>query len=470
MNSKLSRNVLLNTSYQLLSMLVPLVTTPYVSRILGAEGIGVYSYSYSIVALLACACTLGADNHGNRMIAEVSDNIEERSKIFFSVWAAQACASVLMLAAYAVMLSFNHDYFLILLIQGIHLVAALANVNWYFYGCQRFDIMVGRNIIVRILTVTAIFILIKRREDVWLYVLILALGNLISCLSVWPFMLRKIKFIRICAKDILTQLRPMLILFIPIFASTFYQKIGKIMVTALSSVKEAGYFESVDKIGGLFVAIIASVSVVMIPHISQLLVSGKKNESVSTISKTLNFMLFLSTGIFFILIAISRDFAPIFFGPEFEACGILMMYFAPIIVIKIFSNFLSSSYLIPYKKDSLYTISMSIGMVLNVFLNAILISRIGALGAVISAVISEIVIAAIQMHSIRKELPIKKYMRTEMFFMLSGGFSISAIFLAQNKLPNGLFGIVVKSVILMAIYTFICAMGSFIRKKHVVGT
>ena len=155
---QVNKNFIYNIIYQIFIYIIPLVSVPYVSRTLGVNNIGIYSYTYSIVYYFMLAAMLGINNYGARTIAKCKDNIKERSYAFWSIHVLQAILSLIMLILYiSGVLIFGDNYKTILLIQSIYLVSVFFDINWFFFGIEKFKITISRNIIIKLISLILIF-------------------------------------------------------------------------------------------------------------------------------------------------------------------------------------------------------------------------------------------------------------------------------------------------------------------------
>ena len=217
MNNNVKKNFVYNIIYQVLVLIIPIITAPYLSRIIGKYGIGVYSYTHSIVNYFMLITLLGVNNYGNRTIAKVRDDKEKLSKTFWSIYLFQLLIGCIMLIIYFVyVFAFVDKYKNIALIQSIFIISAMLDINWLFFGLEEFKKTITRNSFIKVGNVILIFCLIKTKNDVWKYTLIMSGMTFLSQLILWGFARTKIKFTKIKWKDIIKHVKPNLILFIPV--------------------------------------------------------------------------------------------------------------------------------------------------------------------------------------------------------------------------------------------------------------
>jgi O-antigen/teichoic acid export membrane protein len=169
------KNFIYNFIYQILILILPLITVPYVSRVLGADGVGTYSYTYSIAYYFMIIAMLGLNNYGNRRIAKVRDNKEDLSKEFWSIYKLQLITSSIMIILYFLYVSlFATKYKLIAFIQILYVASSMLDINWFFFGIEKFKLTITRNTIIKVFSLILIFIFVKNENDLWKYTTILS--------------------------------------------------------------------------------------------------------------------------------------------------------------------------------------------------------------------------------------------------------------------------------------------------------
>lgn len=244
-----NKNFLYNIIYQVFIFIIPLITTPYVSRILGVNNVGIYSYTYSIVYYFMLASMLGINNYGAREIAKASNNKNKLSKTFFSIYFLQLICCGIMAILYIIVSSlYQYDHKEIMFIQFIYLISCIFDINWFFFGLEKFKITISRNVIIKMLSLILIFTLVNSRSELWLYTLIMSGSTLISQIYLWIYVKKEIHFYKPTFKEIFKHLPECLILFIPIISYSIYRVMDKTLIGAISNTVQLGNFESAEKI------------------------------------------------------------------------------------------------------------------------------------------------------------------------------------------------------------------------------
>lgn len=434
------KNVMYNTIYQLLILFIPLITAPYLSRVVGASGVGTYSYTYSIVYYFMMFTLLGLNNYGNRTIAKVRDNKKELSKTFWSIYIFQFLMGILMILIYALyIMLFNNSFKTIAIIQGMFIFSAMFDINWFFFGLEEFKKTIVRNTIVKISILVLIFVFVKNYNDLWKYTLIMSSMTLLGQLIIWPYLKNRINIVKVSFKDIKKHIKPNFILFIPVIAISLYKIMDKIMVGALSNVTEVGFYENAEKITNIPLTLITALGTVMLPRISNLVAKGDYKQTKKYIDKSMSYVMFMSLAMCMGLIGVGYNFATMFFGTEFQKTGILIMLLAITLPFLSFANVLRTQYLIPKEEDGIYIKSVFSAAIVNLIMNFIFIPKYGSIGACFGTITAEFAVMFYQAYAVRKELPIKEYVTKSIPFFFKAIIMLLIIYPFNMIEMNGLF-------------------------------
>lgn len=450
--NSVGRNYIYNLIYQIFVMIMPLITTPYISRVIGATGVGVYSYTISITAYFVMLGTLGITIYGQREIAYVQDDKSKRSKLFFELLTIRVIATIISTVSFYLFFCNFNEYSLYFKILIFEIIASAFDISWFYQGMEDFKKVVIRNILVKIILMISIFIFVKNQNDVWIYILIYTLSVFIGNITLWINLKNHICFSR--DLQLKKHIIPMILLFIPQVAVQIYTVLDKTMLGyILSDISIVGYYEQAQKIVKLSLAIITTLGVVMIPRIANIFSKGDKKELINNLNKSFNFVWFLGLPIIFGLLSISHEFVPIFYGPGFDEVEKLINVFAPIVLIIGFANVIGVQYLIPTKKQNIYTFSVICGAVINVIMNFILIPKFGAMGASIASIFAEIIGLSIQIYNVRKIFDFKKIIKMSVKYLIASIMMYGMCLLLKQFIDNQLISLIVQMV--CGLFTYI---------------
>lgn len=467
--SKLKMNFIYQSAYELLIILLPLVTSPYISRVLGAEKIGIYSYTYSIANYFVLFAMLGIKNYGNRMVAKSRDNRDDLNKTFSSIFCLHALISVFVIFAYIFYALFIvKENRLYVFIQGTYVLGALFDINWFYFGIEKFKLTVTRNTIIKILTVVLIFTFVKSKNDLWIYVTIMALGSFISQSVVWFFLRKYVSFVKPTWKEVKIHLKPMSVLFIPAIAVSLYKVMDKIMLGSLATKTQVGFYENSEKIINIPMTIITAFGTVMLPRMSNMIAKGDNKETQKYIKISMKYIMFIAFALGFGIASISHEFVPVFFGNEFLVCGPLITALAITVPFIAFANIIRTQYLIPSCEDKIYIVSVFTGAIVNIIINLLLISRLQAMGTVIGTVFAEISVCVVQAFYVRKKLPIASYIRSFILFTIPGCIMYLVVRMIGNYMGASILTLVVEVVVGGVTYLLLGALYLLITKDEMI--
>ncbi|MGY3778707.1 oligosaccharide flippase family protein [Isobaculum melis] len=411
---KVLKNYLYNTSYQLLSIILPIVTIPYISRVLGPSGTGLNTYTQSIVQYFVLFGMLGVNYYGNREIASSNNEKEKVSKKFFEIYILQMLTCLLAFVLYAVFVLFLNYNSSLMFIQSIYIISAFFDISWFFLGLEKFGGVVIRNTFVKIIGTILMFLFVKNENDVYLYAFIIAISTLIGQLVMWLSLkgyLVKVKFTVLLKeisirKSFNNHFKGMLLLFIPQIAIQVFNIMDKILLGYHSGSADVAYYDGAYKVTRIALTLLTSLGTVMLPRMSKEIAAGNTKKVLEYLKKSLDFVLFFSIPLMAGLILIPPKFVPWFFGDGYQQVELLMPIISVIVLFIAVNNVIGVQYMIPSRMNKEYTISVVTGAVVDIIFNIIFvfILDLNAVGAAISLVIAEFSVVLVQMFYAKKIL------------------------------------------------------------------
>lgn len=452
--ASVKKNYIYESLYQILILIVPFIVSPYVARVLKAEGVGVYSYTSAIVAYFEMFAILGIRNYGGRTVARYQDK-RERSRVFWEIFTAHFVLSVIAVLLYVFYVIFAAQYRKIAWLQGMNILAALLDISWFFTGTENFKILTIRNGILKIATCAAVFLLVKKQDDVVIYVAILSFGTLSAAISLIPCARKYICWVKPEWRDAREHFKPVFILAIPTFLTTIYMTMDKILLGFFVGNREVAYYENSEKT--LIVRnFIYSIGTVMLPRISALYAQKDYSRIKGYIRQAIELSLIMCCAFSFGLMACADKFAPWFWGQEFTICGRLIHYAATMMFFNTVANTIRVLYLIPLNRDKEYIISSAFGAVSNVLLDILLIPRFMAEGAWMATLLSAALVCLYQLWVVRKELPMLSFcLEAKYYFILGAGMMLICKALGFFT-GSGILGLMVQMIAGGVIYTLGC--------------
>ncbi len=450
------KNYLYNTVYQIMSMLIPLITMPYLTRVFNPEQLGLNSLSLSIANYFMLFGVLGMQMYGNRQIAYVRDDKEKLTKTFWSLYIVQLATSTISLSVYYIFISsFTTVNTTIYLIQGLNIVSVMIDISWLFMGMEDFKKVVIRNTFARLVGLACIFIFIKNSDDLLLYALLTVLVNIVSILLMWIYVPRYIGKVVIDKKIIRRTIRPLLKLFLPQIATQVYTLLARTLVGFLSTKDQVIFYDYSQKIVNMVLAMITSIGVVLLPRVSNIIGNGKREEVPKIIEKTFKIVSYLSIPMAIGLMCVSKILVSWFLAPEYLIVGKLTAWTSLIIIAVSWANIIGVQYLIATKQENKYTLSIIIAAIINLIMNVCLIPKYGASGAIISLIAAEYIGIIIQLILVRKQLPVKKMLLGIIKYIIVSLIMGVIVIIIGNNINNGIISNMVQGIVGVIIYVII---------------
>lgn len=463
--SNLKKNYIYNVLYQILIIIVPLFTSPYLTRVLGAEKLGIYSFTQSYAHYFVLFILLGVENYGNREIARVRDDKEKTKTTFWEIYAFQFALFVIVVAIYVFLISFVvKDNKLIYWMQLLYVVSAGLDINWCCFGLEKFKLAVTRNSIIKIGSAVAIFLFVKKQEDLWIYTMIAAGSLLLSQAILWPFIIKEIGYTKPGKEGIRRHIKPNLILFLPVLSVSLYTIMDKLMLGVMSSKDEVGYYAYAERIIQIPLSFITALGTVMLPRASNLANRGENDTRAQLLNKSMQFSMLMSVGCTFGMIAIANVLIPWYYGAAFSRCSLFTQLLSPVIALTSWNTIIRTQVVIPEQMDREYHYAVLSGAAINLVLNALLIPKYQGNGAVIATIIAQTTVCVVQYVTVRKKVGFKKFFTETLAFSLCGIVMMIGLFVLPTITHSTVVDIVFRIVIGGIVY-LVLSMGYLIGIK-----
>ncbi|GMA70552.1 flippase [Leuconostoc litchii] len=409
---QVAKNYLYTAAYQLLNIIAPLITMPYLARVLGRNGVGVASWTNSFATYFLLIASLGIVTYGSREIAYVKDNKQARQQKFWEIQIIHTIAGMFSLVLYFLFLKFGVQWNsniennqIYLLLQTWIIISGILDISWYFMGLEDFKKTVLRNALVKIAMTVLIFILVKTPHDIGNYILLLGLSQVFGNLSMWFYLFKKMSWPVWSQLNLKEHVNPIFMMFLPTIATQVYLQLNKTMLPFFTnSTDSAGFYDNADRIIKVSLALVTSVGTVMLPRMSAQFAKGQFGKMKQNIIQSMDFVSALSVPMAFGMAAVAPTAMVWFLGQEFATVGHVIVLLSPIIVFIGWSTVIGTQYLVPTKRLNEFTLSVTIGAVANVLLNFWLIYVAGVNGAAIATTLSEFLVIAFQLYITRNDM------------------------------------------------------------------
>lgn len=454
---KVVRNYLYNVGYQVLAIIVPLITSAYVARVLRPQGVGINAFTNSIIQYFILFASMGIGYYGNRQIAYVRKNSQKMSQTFWEIQIVKTIMTLVACIGFEIFMIFYTRQANYMWAQAINLIAVAFDISWFYEGIEDFKVTVLKNSFVKIVSMIAIFLLIKKPSDLFLYIVVLAVSTLLGNLTLWPNIRHDLPKININILNPWHHFLPMAELFIPQIATQVYVQLNKTMLGGMVNETASGYYQYSDNLIKLILALVTATGTVMLPHVANAVSEGSIDKVNKMLYKSFDFVSAVAYPMMFGIAAVSLTLVPKYYGPGYEPVGPAMMIESIVVLMIAWSNALGVQYLVPINHIRQFTASVTTGAIVNIILNIPLIHFFGLNGAMWSTVISEISVTLYQLWVVKDMLSFKQLFHGSWKYLFSGLIMFIVVFwmnrhLSESWLMLGievLVGIIVYGILVL---------------------
>lgn len=460
-------NYIYNMAYEIFALLTPLITTPYISRVLGADGVGIYSYTYSIAQYFVLLGNLGVMTYGQMVIANCREDREETSRAFYELWILRFIMMMISFIVYMSISFISVEYRPARIILGIYVFATAFDLTWLFRGVEDFSKVVIRNFIVKIAMIAMIFLFVKEANDVYLYIFFVVMSTFLGNVS-FLFSAKGILCgVPLKSLHIKQHIKPTLVFFIPTIATSVYTLLDKTMLGILTDgTAENGYYEQAHKIEQMLLVILTSLNTIMRSRMSFLFKQGRLEEMKARLHRSVSFISAVAIPLTAGLVGIAANFIPLFLGDGFEESIVLLQIFAFLLIIIGLSNCLNTHFLGPSGRQGKNNYVLVAGAALNFLFNLIMIPKLGAVGAAIGSVLAETIILIGYLFLIRDFFKMTTLVKLIWKYVVAGiimGIAVSGI----GRISGSV--IVVSAVQVIAGVAIYAGIVLLLRDKFAIG-
>lgn len=449
----IAKNYAYNLIIEVLNIAIPFIMMPYLARTIGADGVGVYSYTSSIVSYFSLFIGLGMAGYGRRLVSMKRDNKSEISKIFWELMLLRTFMFGIVLTLYLLFLMFYRQYIELHVIMIITLLSTWLSVGWFFNGLENFRITTVRGTITKLITVLFTVSFVKSKEDLLIYVLGMGIIGLFGSICV---LLQVKKYIE---KPVWKELKPFshlketLVFFIPAVATSIYTILDKTMLGFIVGDEfESGFYEQAYHLVGGVNSITISLNVVVGTRISYLFAQNKIEEIKKRMDNSIRLVFLLTIPLFIGFNTLLDDFIPLFLGDGYDkVCPLAHIMSILIIVIGI-SNCLGGQLLSPTNQRKRSAIVICVGAVINFILNCILIPRFASIGAAMASVIAESVIAISYLFLAWKYIKVPFVLLRCWKYFIASMFMCFYLFIIDGCINNVIVKIIIQVLGSIVIY------------------
>lgn len=454
-NPSIKKNFAYSTIYQILSIIAPFITAPYLSRVLGPEKLGIQSYVESVQYYFLLVAALGTQSYGSREIARNRDNIEIRSKLFWEIELMTVFTSLIAIIAWLCLIAVSSENRIYYVVIIPYLFASMFDITWYFKGLEKFKLTVTRNIVCQILIIVLMFILVKSEDDLIIYMILLSMTKLLSSLSLWTYIPKHTTKVSFKEIKLIPHLKQSMLYFIPTVATSVYLVLDKTLIGVITRDNaQNGFYEQADKVMKIAKTIsFTSINAVVGVRISYLFAENKIKEIHQRIENSMNYILFMGIGCACGISAIARNFVPLFFGEGYADVVYLLYILCPIVVIIGISNCLGTQYYTPSGRRAQSSKYLIAGSCVNLIMNLIMIPFLGAYGAATASIFAELTITILYIKNSDNYITLRFLFEAGWKKIIAGVImTIVVYYIGKSVIINDIFTIIMQVICGVVIY------------------
>lgn len=402
------KNYIYNTFYEILAILSPLITAPYIARIFESDGVGIYSYTNAIAVYFTMIAALGIKSYGQREIAQHRDKKEETSKLFWELELVCVSSTIVALLGWTILILISKKYSVYYMVLTMTVLATAFDISWFWSGQEQFKFIVIRNSIVKILGIVLLFVLVKKKSDLILYIAIIAGMNLLGNISMWSYLPKYLVKIDRKSISLKNHYKQAIVYFVPTIATSIYTVLDKAMIGWITDDEnQNGYYEQATNIINMCKTMIFSVITVVSSRMSFLFSKEKHEEIKQKLTQTISFVTLIALPVAIGVIVVAKRFVPWFFGEGYDETVNIIYIMAPLVIIIGISNCFGALYFTPSGQRARSNKAIVAGAVVNLSLNLIMINIWKSRGAAIASVVAETTITIMYLYMARDYYDLK---------------------------------------------------------------
>ncbi|SJX70688.1 Membrane protein involved in the export of O-antigen, teichoic acid lipoteichoic acids [Enterococcus faecium] len=452
---KTVKDIFYNAIYQVFLIVLPLLTIPILSRRIGSTGLGIYGYVFSISQFLMTVIAVGMNPFRIRNIAKSRKDKKALSLQFWNIYFLQFLIGLSVSFLYiAYIYFFDVKYKNLYLIQLIFIVGLTLDISWFFQGIEEFSKVVIRNTVIKLSSVLLIILFVSTKDDLWIYVFITSITNFLGSLVFWLSIHGKVGK-PLFNSNVFKQLwKPAFIILTPQLFMQVYTTLDKTIVGYFVDPTALSYYDQSQKIARIILAVLTSITIVMLPKISKAQAEGKSENILVYTKKSFDYTIIIALILFSVVFINTKEFVPWFFGENFKPMTINMLISCLIIVVSPIGGVFANQFAIAIEKDKEYAYPMIIGAIVSIIGNVAFVPTYGAVAATIVLVVVELLVFFFRVFFVRKEIKISYFFGKNviLFFIVNFTLTTSAYYFLPQLFSSSFLDMAIKSIMIFIIY------------------
>ncbi|MBR7927758.1 flippase [Aerococcaceae bacterium zg-ZUI334] len=439
-NKSITINFVMNFILTISTFIFPLITFPYVSRVLSPVGIGRINFVTAVVTYFMMFGMLGIPTYGIRAVAKVRDDQKLLAKTVQEILIINSIAMLFVSIIYVIAIftvpKFNQD-FTLFVINGTLLFLNVIGIEWLYKGLEEYRYITIRSIFFKLISVILMFIYVRSKEDYIKYGIINIFATAGS--NVYNFInIRKYSTLRYRGKyDFKQHLPSIFRFFMMSIAATIYTHLDTVMIGFMKGDYDVGYYTAAVKSKTILTSLVTSLGAVLLPRLSYYIEKNERNKFNDLAIKSFNFIIWLAIPITVFFILNAKETILILSGETFIDAVIPMQVIMPTVLLIGISNLLGIQILVPLQRENEVLRSVALGAVVNLIFNAIFIPMLGATGAAIGTLIAELIVVIYQIYVLSDTFSLLMiHQKWNALLLANIGAFLAAIFMNYFIMPK----------------------------------
>ena len=434
---KVRNNFLYNLIYHVVSLIIPFVVNPYITRTISQGLLGRNTFICAQITYFCLFGSLGINYLGTREIAKAAqDGLEKIRERFYSLVHLQFLTYAAACGLFVGYLLLFPDYLDIKLMYILMIAASMTDINWLYMGIEDFRFISIRNCLIRIICTALVFLLVKNDGDIYLYIICLYLPQLILNLMMWVFAIKRLGKDSFAYRIRREDFRRNIILAIPGIAVSVYTILDKLVIGLFQPVESVAIYDQGQALVRMVLSAIAAFGTVVMPRVSSMVASSEKEMIQKAINKCAAFTWLLASALMFGLISVAGVFISWYLPDNYSYVANVMIITSPLILISSAENVMGVQVLIPHGGEKYYSISLVAAAITNLTLDLLFVPRYGIAAACICSVIAEGIALAIQTFYARRYVDPGEVFGSSIYFLICGGAMWGLLAIINNHLAT----------------------------------
>ena len=453
--ASLTLNFVMNAILTMSQFLFPLITFPYISRILLPTGTGKVSFATSVVSYFALFAQLGIPTYGIRACAKVRDDRKALERTVQELLLINLIMSILAYIVLFLAIAFvprMRQEKALFLIVGLTILFNAIGMEWLYKALEQYTYITVRSIIFKLIAVVAMFVLVHEQKDYVIYggisILAASASNVFNFFHAHKYVSIK----PVGSYNFRQHLKPIVIFFAMSCAATIYTNLDTVMLGFMTSDAEVGYYNAAVKIKSILVSVVTSLGVVLLPRASYYVECKLMDKFCRITHVALNFVILISVPLTVYFILFAKEGIFFLSGAEYEASIVPMQIIMPTLLFIGLTNIMGIQTLIPLGKEKVVLYSEIAGAVADLLLNVALIPSMASAGAAIGTVVAEGVVFAVQFWALRKEV-LSSYQKVRYgTIVLALALAIASCLWVKTTALGSFASLLVSAILFFAVY------------------